>query len=86
MIEGNSDMLASALAEGAKHNATVRKFISSGGNTWAIQLASVGVTMGMQTMQLMKDPELRKEAAGDHPGAPEGRYEDEGHRGPGACP
>ena len=63
VIEGNSDTLVSALAEGAKHNATVRKFISSGGNTWAIQLASVGVTMGMQTMQLMKDPELRKEAA-----------------------
>ena len=63
VIEGNADALVPALAEGAKHNATIRKFISSGGNTWAIQLASVGVTMGMQAVQLMKDPELRKEAA-----------------------
>lgn len=63
VIEGNSDTLVSALAEGAKHNATIRKFVSSGGNTWALQLASVTATMGIQAYQLMRDPELRKEAA-----------------------
>lgn len=63
VVDANSDALVSALAEGAKHNATVRKFISQGGNSWMLQLASVGVGMGMQALQLMGDPEMRKQAA-----------------------
>ena len=63
VIEGNSDALSSALAEGAKHNTTIRAWVSSGQSSWMLGLASVGLTMGMQAFQLMKDPELRKEAA-----------------------
>ncbi len=63
VVEGNSDALAAALAEGAKHNETVRRFVAQGGNSWMLQLAGVGLTMGMQTYQLMRDPQLRREAA-----------------------
>jgi hypothetical protein len=63
VIDANADELVSALAEGAKHNSTVRSFVSSGGNTWMLQLANVGISMGVQAFQLAKDKELRAEAA-----------------------
>ncbi len=63
VIEGNSDALAASLAEGAKHNATIRRFLASGGNSWMLGLASVGLTMSMQCYQLARDPALRREAA-----------------------
>jgi hypothetical protein len=64
VIEANSDQLVAALAEGAKHNATIRRFVSSGGSSgWVLSLASVSLTMGVQAMELMRDPELRAEAA-----------------------
>ena len=63
VIHTNADALAKSLAEGAKHNATIRAFVASGESTWIIGLASVGMTMSLQTMQLIKDPELRADAA-----------------------
>jgi hypothetical protein len=62
VINANADALSSALAAGAKQSEAVRRFVSSGENTWKLQLASVGLSMGMQTLQLMKDPELREQA------------------------
>lgn len=62
VLDANSDALVSALAEGAKHNSTVRRFIGAGGNTWMLQLASVGLSIGVQSIQLMGDAELREKA------------------------
>ena len=63
VVETNADALAGALAEGAKHNATIRAFVSSGESSWLLGLAGVGLTMGMQAFQIMKDPELRGQCA-----------------------
>lgn len=63
VVESNSDALVSALAEGAKHNTTIRAFVNSGQSSWILGLASVGLSMGMQTYQLMRDPKLREQAA-----------------------
>lgn len=63
VVEANSDALVSALAEGAKHNSTIRAFVNSGQSSWILGLASVGLSMSMQTLQLLKDPELREQAA-----------------------
>jgi hypothetical protein len=63
ILETNSDQLVAALAEGAKHSATIRAFVSSGESSWVISLVSVGVAMGMQSYQLLRDPELRAQAA-----------------------
>jgi hypothetical protein len=63
VVEANSDGLASALAEGAKHNSTIRAFVHSGESSWILSLAGVGLTMATQTLQLMKDPELRAQSA-----------------------
>jgi hypothetical protein len=63
VVESNADALVSALAEGAKHNTTIRAFVNSGQSSWILGLASVGLSMSMQTYTLMKDPELRKQAA-----------------------
>lgn len=63
VVEANSDALSSALAEGAKHNSTIRAFVQSGESSWILGLASVGLSMGMQTYQLMRNPELRAQAA-----------------------
>ena len=63
VVENGSDALVKSLAEGAKHNATVRAFVSSGESSWILGLASVGIGMGLQAFQLMRDPELRAQAA-----------------------
>lgn len=63
VIDANSDALVGALAAGAKHNSTIRKFVSSGGNSWMLQLAGVGMSMGMQALQLARDPQMRAQAA-----------------------
>lgn len=63
VVENSSDALVSSLAEGAKHNATIRSWVSAGESSWMLGLAAVTVGMGMQAYQLMKDPELRKQAA-----------------------
>lgn len=62
VIEANSDPLVAALAEGAKHNATIRRLVGSGGNTWAVSLAGVALTMGVQALQIARDPAVRAEA------------------------
>lgn len=66
VLDANSEQLVGALANGAKHNpkiaAALEKAASGGGGVYALQLAAVGVNMGMQTLQLMRDPALRAEA------------------------
>jgi hypothetical protein len=63
ILETNADALVSALAEGAKHNASIRAFVSTGESSWMLGLASVTIGMGLQAWQMMKDPELRAQAA-----------------------
>ena len=63
VVESNADPLVKSLAEGAKHNATIRAFVSSGESSWILGLASVTMTMGMQAFQIMRDPKLRAECA-----------------------
>jgi hypothetical protein len=64
VINQNADGLAAALAEGAKQSESLRKWVAGGGNAgWQLQLAAVGINMGMGAMQMMRDPELRKQAA-----------------------
>ena len=63
ILEANSDALVTALAEGAKHNASIRAFVSTGEYSWMIGLASATISMGLQAWQMMKDPELRAQAA-----------------------
>ncbi len=63
VIEGNSDALVSALAEGAKHNSSIRSFVAAGESSWILGLASVSVGMTLQMYQLMRDPALREQAA-----------------------
>lgn len=63
VLETNADGLVGALAEGAKHNATIRAFVSTGQSAWWLQLAGVTLTMGMQAAQIARDPELREQAA-----------------------
>jgi Fe-S cluster assembly iron-binding protein IscA len=64
VLHNAADGLSSALAEGAKANATIRAWVSGGGQAgWQLQLAAVTATMGMQAVQLMKSPELRAQCA-----------------------
>lgn len=62
ILETNADALVGALAEGAKHNATIRSFASSGKTSWMLTLAGVGMNMGMQAYQMARDPELQERA------------------------
>lgn len=64
VLNQNADGLVAGLAAGAKHNPTIRKMLSGGGDSaWMLQLGAVTMSMAMQTMQLMKDPELRAQCA-----------------------
>jgi hypothetical protein len=67
VIAANKAGLVGALNAGANQNAKVRmyveKYTGGGGGLWQMQLAVVGAQMGMQTLQLMKDKELRDQAA-----------------------
>jgi hypothetical protein len=64
VVHNASDALASALAEGAKVNPAIRRFVAGGGNAgWQLQLGAVAMQMGMQALQLSKDKELRAQAA-----------------------
>lgn len=62
VLESNADQLVGALAEGAKHSATIRAFVASGKSSWMLTLAGVGLNMGMQCYQMSRDPELRERA------------------------
>lgn len=62
-LASNSDAWVSGLAEGAKHNATIRKIVSgTGGNAWMLTLAAAGMATTMQAMAIMRDPKLRADA------------------------
>jgi hypothetical protein len=67
VLNANKAGLVGALNAGANQNAKVRanveRFTGGGAGLWQLQLAVVGAQMGMQTMQLMKDKELREQAA-----------------------
>jgi hypothetical protein len=67
VIAANKAALVGALNAGANQNpkvrAAVEKYTGGGGGLWQMQLAVIGAQMGMQTMQLMRDPELRKQAS-----------------------
>lgn len=67
VIDANQTQLVTALNSAAQNNAKAReaieKFTSGGGGLWAVQLAAVGTNMTMQTLQIMKSPEIRAEAA-----------------------
>jgi hypothetical protein len=66
VIDANAEQLTGALANGAKHNAKIaaalEKAASGGGGVYAIQLAAVGVNMGMQCLEILRDPETRRAA------------------------
>lgn len=63
VLSAGSDNLAAALAEGAKHNESIRKWVSGGTDSmWKLQLAGAVVGMGVQCVQVMRDPELREKA------------------------
>lgn len=63
VVEANSDALAEGLAEGAKHNATIRGWVSTGESSWMLTLAAAVASMGIQAYGLVKDPALREKAA-----------------------
>jgi hypothetical protein len=67
VVDANQAQLVAALNGAAQNNAKAReaieKLAGGGGGIWAVQLAAVGANMTMQTMQLLKDPQLRQEAA-----------------------
>lgn len=67
VIDANQAELVAALNGAAQNNAAIRSKIegwsSGGGGIWAIQLAAVSTNMTLQAFQLLKDPQLRKEAA-----------------------
>jgi hypothetical protein len=66
VIDANAEQLTGALANGAKHNAKIagalERAASGGGGVYAIQLAAVGVNMGMQCLEILRDPETRRAA------------------------
>jgi hypothetical protein len=66
VIDANAEQLTGALANGAKHNAKIaaalEKAASGGGGVYVIQLAAVGVNMGMQCLEILRDPETRRAA------------------------
>jgi hypothetical protein len=64
VLAANADGLAAGLAEGAKHSTTIRTVVAgTGGNTWMLQLGATGLNMAMQTMAILRDPDMRKQAA-----------------------
>lgn len=66
VIEANQEQLCTALNAGAQNNAAIRAKIEAwsagGGGVWMLQLAAVGTNMTVQAVQLLKDPELRRDA------------------------
>jgi hypothetical protein len=63
VLSAGSDGLAAALAEGAKHNDTIRSWVDGGTDSmWKLQLAGAVVTMGVQCFHVARDPKLRAEA------------------------
>lgn len=67
VLDANKQGLVSSLNAAANSNATAREYVEKytggGGSMWAVSLAVVGANMAMQSWQLAKDPELRKQMA-----------------------
>lgn len=65
ILKANQAGLVASLNAAANQNATARAYVeklSGGGNgSWMLQLGMVGVSMGMQAMQLARDPKLREQ-------------------------
>jgi hypothetical protein len=62
-VAGNADAWTAGLADGAKHNSTIRRIVDgTGESSWMLTLAAAGLSTSMQMYQIMKDPELRREA------------------------
>jgi hypothetical protein len=63
-LSQSADPLTDALADGAKHNDFIRRMVSGGGgNAWQLKLAAAGMQFGMTTLAIMRDPEMKKQAA-----------------------
>jgi len=66
VLDANAEQLTGALANGAKHNpkiaAALERAATGGGGVYAIQLAAVGVNMGMQCLEILRDKDTRAAA------------------------
>ncbi len=66
VVEANQEQLVKALNSGCQQSPKIREAVerwsAGGGGVYMLQLAAVGTNMGVQTMQLLKDPKLRAEA------------------------
>jgi hypothetical protein len=66
VLDANAEQLTGALANGARHNpkiaAALERAASGGGGVYAVQLAAVGVNMGMQCLEIMRDKDTRAAA------------------------
>jgi hypothetical protein len=67
VIKVNQPALIASLNSGAQNNSTLRGYIekasSGAGGMWMVSLGVVSVNMGMQILQIAKDPELRNQLA-----------------------
>ena len=67
IIKLNQPALVASLNQGAQNNAAVRGYVekmsSGSGGMWMVSLGVTVANMGMQTLQLMKDPQLRRDMA-----------------------
>lgn len=64
VLNTNADPLVAALAEGARHNETIRNALTgTSEHGWKLSLAVCALNMGLQTLQVMRDPKLREQAA-----------------------
>jgi hypothetical protein len=65
IIKLNEGALIASLNQGAQNNATVRGYVerasNGSGGMWMLGLGVTAANMGMQAMQLMKSPDLRKQ-------------------------
>lgn len=66
VLDANAEQLTGALANGARHNPKIagalERAASGGGGVYAIQLAAVGVNMGMQCLEILRDKDTRAAA------------------------
>src|SRR5487761_208178 len=66
VIDANQPALIAALNAGCQNSSRMRvnveRLASGGGGVWAVQLAVVGANMSMQALQIMRDPDLRRQA------------------------
>lgn len=62
-VSANSEALIAGLAQGAKHNETIRQIVAGPAeNAWAITLAAAVANIGMTAYSIGRDPELSAKA------------------------